>query len=295
MTINPHRWKLQNAKQGFLTCLAFIVLSACQPAAPASIIPYATDSLFCGQWTVLEAFPFNCRATANQLTLSSDSQGSLSYQDILISFNGQIEIASHNDELAFEVQAGILILSYKHKTYTLQAGKRIEIKADQVIESPKPTPMPILKSTLPPPCTAPDDWLGIYTVKNGDSFYRIAAQFQIDMQSLIEANCLSSGHVLHAGETLQVPQTTDLSGQIVTLTPSALVFRADQSELKAGECTILRWRIDNVKTVRLNTESVSNIGQRDICPTLDENYLLEIEYLDGSQSNHQLSIIVRAE
>jgi uncharacterized cupredoxin-like copper-binding protein len=82
-----------------------------------------------------------------------------------------------------------------------------------------------------------------------------------------------------------------------TPTPSAAInFRADRTTLNAGECTTVRWDVDNVQAVFYNDGSgdqgVGGHDARTVCPTVTTIYYLKVVRLDGSTVVQQLTIIV---
>ena len=70
--------------------------------------------------------------------------------------------------------------------------------------APLPTPLPTLPATLTPvPCGPPYGWV-LYTVRPGDTIFRLSLAFGISQDMLLRANCMS-GTSLLAGQTLFVP------------------------------------------------------------------------------------------
>ncbi len=74
---------------------------------------------------------------------------------------------------------------------------------------PLPTPTP-----NPTPCGPPPDWVP-YTVQPGETLYRLAARFQVPLDQLMHANCLTSP-ALRPGQRLYVPSPAP----VPTETPS---------------------------------------------------------------------------
>ncbi len=57
------------------------------------------------------------------------------------------------------------------------------------------------------------------------------------------------------------------SARITIVEPEPLLtFEADQTRLTLGECTRLRWRVENVEQVKLNGEDISPVGDQATCP-----------------------------
>lgn len=53
-------------------------------------------------------------------------------------------------------------------------------------------------------------------------------------------------------------------------------FRADDLELAPGECTILRWDVENVKEVYLDDEGVVGHDRRQVCPKTTQTFTLRV-------------------
>jgi hypothetical protein len=70
----------------------------------------------------------------------------------------------------------------------------------------------------------------------------------------------------------------------VTAAPAApsINFRADKTKLNAGECTTLRWDVDNVKEVYINGQGVPGHGAQQVCPGSTTNYDMHVVYAGGT-------------
>ncbi|NMB53970.1 MAG: LysM peptidoglycan-binding domain-containing protein [Leptolinea sp.] len=55
------------------------------------------------------------------------------------------------------------------------------------------------------PCDYPEDWVR-YTLKPGDTLFKLGVRFKTSEVNLITGNCLAFGTALHAGDILLVPQ-----------------------------------------------------------------------------------------
>lgn len=60
-----------------------------------------------------------------------------------------------------------------------------------------------------------------------------------------------------------------------------IYFEADESTITRGDCTDLEWRVVGAATIRLDGQSVSPSGQKEVCPSRDTSYELTVE-LPGS-------------
>lgn len=90
---------------------------------------------------------------------------------------------------------------------------------------------------------------------------------------------------------------TPIPTAINTPTPTSpanpsISFRADRTSLSAGECTTLRWDVDNVTAVYLDGQGVAGHESRQICPTATQTYNLAVTRRDGSQQQASVTIQV---
>ncbi|MBZ0286847.1 MAG: LysM peptidoglycan-binding domain-containing protein, partial [Anaerolineae bacterium] len=98
------------------------------------------------------------------------------------------------------------------------------------------------------PCTPRADWTSTYTIQRGDTLFSIAQRFNLTLQQLQQANCISNPNVLQVGQALRVPFQLPTSAPPTTApvgsaTPTNPNLRADKTFLKAGECTTIRWDV----------------------------------------------------
>ncbi|HEY53473.1 MAG TPA: META domain-containing protein, partial [Caldilineae bacterium] len=85
-----------------------------------------------------------------------------------------------------------------------------------------------------------------------------------------------------------------------TQTPSPEIqFSADRTQIKQGECTTVRWGVQNVQAVYLyengqdwRQHGVEGTGSRTVCPTATTTYNLRVEKLDGSVETRTITIYV---
>jgi LysM repeat protein len=64
--------------------------------------------------------------------------------------------------------------------------------------------VPPMPTQTPLPCGAPHSWI-VYTVRPGDTLYRLSIAYGITVAELQRANCLGSSTLLHTGQLLYVP------------------------------------------------------------------------------------------
>ncbi len=67
-----------------------------------------------------------------------------------------------------------------------------------------PTPAAPTLSRTPTACVAPADWV-IYTVKRGDTLYKLSQIYDISVAKLQSANCMGNSVILQVGQKLFVP------------------------------------------------------------------------------------------
>jgi hypothetical protein len=73
-------------------------------------------------------------------------------------------------------------------------------------------------------------------------------------------------------------------------------FRADSTTVAAGQCTTLRWNVDNVRAVFFwdgnNRQGVGGNDSRSVCPTVTTAYRLEVTGNDGRTNNFFITVTV---
>lgn len=78
-----------------------------------------------------------------------------------------------------------------------------------------------------------------------------------------------------------------------TSIPNTINFRADSTVLFPGQCTQLRWDVENVREVYLNGAPVVGHGQRTECPDFGAAYTLFVVLNDGTYTTRIVTIEVR--
>ena len=103
------------------------------------------------------------------------------------------------------------------------------------------------------------------------------------------------------GETVWVGiQVPDPNPPVVVVTPPPASInpnlRADSTFLTAGQCTTLRWDIDNVRSVNLvdggNVQGVAGHDARSVCPGGNTTYTLRVVGNDGASHDFPITINV---
>ncbi|MBI3158821.1 MAG: LysM peptidoglycan-binding domain-containing protein [Chloroflexi bacterium] len=94
-------------------------------------------------------------------------------------------------------------------TDTVEPGQPSSTAAPTDTPRIEPSPTP---SATDVNCGPPDGWV-LYTVKSGETLFRLAEAFQTTVELLQRANCLGTSTVIIAGQSLFVPN-------VATITPS---------------------------------------------------------------------------
>ena len=72
--------------------------------------------------------------------------------------------------------------------------------------------------------------------------------------------------------------------QLERLKAPSITFSADDAAIPKGDCTRLRWEVENVREVYLDGAGVVGQGNLDVCPTATTSYELEAIQLDGQSA-----------
>jgi len=81
---------------------------------------------------------------------------------------------------------------------------------------------------------------------------------------------------------------------------ATIEFTVNRTQIQAGECATLHWRVDGVKEVYVYAEGerwrehgVVGEGQREVCPTQTTTYNLRVIHQDGSKEKRQMVVTVQ--
>jgi heat shock protein HslJ len=76
-------------------------------------------------------------------------------------------------------------------------------------------------------------------------------------------------------------------------------FWADRTTINAGECTILRWDVDNIQAVWVYPQGAdytqfptTGQGSKQVCPAQTTTYEMRVQLLDGTVQFRQITITV---
>jgi hypothetical protein len=105
------------------------------------------------------------------------------------------------------------------------------------------------------------------------------------------------GEVVWVG--IQVPDPNPPTPTPVTPTPPAGLnpnLRADANWINAGQCTSIRWDIDNISAIYFvdggNVQGVGGHDSRAVCPRQTTGYIVRVVRTDGSTSDFSITINV---
>ena len=69
-------------------------------------------------------------------------------------------------------------------------------------------------------------------------------------------------------------------------------FTADTNPIRQGECTRVRWNVENIDRVFFEGQGVTGQGRQTVCPTQDTTYTLEVWLVDGQIVQRRIPIRV---
>lgn len=154
-----------------------------------------------------------------------------------------------------------------------------------------------VQSTSALPCTPRADWTATYTILRGDTLFAVAQKFNLTLQQLQQANCISDPNVLQVGQALRVPfqlatSAPPTTAPVGTATPTNPNLRADKTFLKPGECTTIRWDVANISQVYFEGQPTVGSSSQQVCPSTSSTYTLLVVYPDNKQVPFTLRIDV---
>lgn len=163
-----------------------------------------------------------------------------------------------------------------------------------------PVTLAMPATVAPTACTPRPDWHGSHTIQSGDALFLIAQTYGLSISELQSANCIENADFIQVGQVLRIPgtpppvtPTAEATTAVTAETATPLLFSADSTALLAGECTILRWEIENVDAVFFDGAPASGRGIREVCPEETTRYTLLVLYSDGEQEPFIVVVEVR--
>jgi hypothetical protein len=260
---------------------------------------------YCLGFIIISDASYNCSETGNRALIASvDQQITLEGFGASIVIQGQTEIVQSEQSLLIRVLSGTAVIGARGRSRVVSASNFVELALlDGTAQTPSeaipinitPNPLPAENTeivqlsptaSLEGDCTLREDWGQSYTVEAGDVLEEIAEAYGLTIEEIAEANCLIDPSRLRIGQVLRI------AGDTPTATASAIAFRADSYSLSEGECTILRWDAFNVSEVRLINGEVLQNSFLEVCPTETTTYTLQVVFLDGTETEGELTITV---
>jgi hypothetical protein len=160
-----------------------------------------------------------------------------------------------------------------------------------------PTPSPVTTTA----CTPRADWQFRYVIQRGDNLSIIAQRLNMRTADLQAGNCIENPNLLIAGQTIRTPREVPPPPPTITPTLAASPtragmigpnLRADKNPISYGECTTIRWDVDNIDSVYFEGQPVVGHDAREVCPKETTTYTLMVIELDGSQRTFPITINV---
>ncbi len=90
------------------------------------------------------------------------------------------------------------------------------------------------------------------------------------------------------------PILIELPGTATSASPVTAIFGADTTELEAGGCCWLHWRVADAREVTLDGAPVGASGQRQVCPTETTVYRLGWRDPTGAAMSRAVTVTVRS-
>jgi LysM repeat protein len=137
-------------------------------------------------------------------------------------------------------------------------------------------------------------------VQRGDTLSIIARRYDVSLQDMQQGNCIINPDLIRVGQELHVPEqaATTSTTQALTIgtTPTATAanFRVDQTTLQPGQCTTIRWDVDNATAVYFEGQITDGHGSQEVCPTETTVYTLMVVHPEGRQVPYTLTIQISA-
>lgn len=303
----------------FLVCLS-VVITSCSDATPTAVVVVtATLPPICDEW---QASTQNlvCVPTENgQVAQSQDEQVTLRAYDLsivltgtvlitleravnvqvlegtaIVSVQGQNRVLSIGQQVSVILDNGIagfpseimLILQRPSNLQLDRLPRRIDSNAFVIQATPRPTDIP---TAVPDECPPPLNWNSTYTISSGDTLAAIANRYDLTVEELAEANCLTNVARIRTGQELVVP---DAEENTPSSAAPAIGFRADSYVIASGACTILRWDAFGAQEIYLDDEQVSESSSQDICLDETQSFTMRIIFSEELTESRELTITV---
>lgn len=151
-------------------------------------------------------------------------------------------------------------------------------------------------------CVPRADWRFRYRIQPGDNLATIALKLNMRTADLQAGNCIADPNRLIAGTTIHVPRpvATAVPKPTATFTPTPAAappqmigpnLRADKNPIYMGQCTTIRWDVDNINQVYFDGQGVVGHGSQQVCLRQTTTYNLRVLKLDGTEQTFQITVV----
>ncbi len=306
-----------------------MILASCSPA-PTPPEPRINDCQTWEQNTqgVIECLMFNGAIVVQ----SQGEQSALHLEKTIITIDGTLHIQAQENVIVLSLIEGSGVISAGESSKVLVEGQQttLDLETDtlsaaaptlydaQILvnapleELPRPlvAPTVIIEATAiveatseviietiaatATSCEVQEDWPATHTVQRGETLSRIANRYGVTLELLQQGNCLTNPDRIYPGQTLYLPPNADAPTHTpaATFTPSAVFLRADRTTLSTGECTTIRWDVDNVAEVLFEGQSVGEHDDIVVCPQENTTYTLVVTLPDETEKTYTITITI---
>lgn len=300
-------------KSAIITALMMMILmSAC-----SSSLVGPNMGVTCGIFRSERSVEASCGQQADDthfLQTASGEQATFYGPNSTLTVAGSALLVRDSAGMTILTMDGISVFSALGVTRVVQAGSqiRLELSADgrilrqpetaRIMDQdliPEPATLPLASATIASTqiegqvveeCSPQESWQDSYTIQPGDTLFGIAQRFDITIDELQDANCITNPDRIARGQVLRLP--TGATTGTTTAQNSPVFFQADQTIIVTGSCTMLRWQISNMASAFIEDTEVPELGSARICPTATTDFTLRITYTDNSTSEHVVIVEV---
>ena len=71
-------------------------------------------------------------------------------------------------------------------------------------------------------------------------------------------------------------------------------LRADSNSIYSGDCTIIRWDVDNIKAVYFENQPTTGHNNQQVCPTGTTTCTLLVQMLNDQRQTFSITMTVNA-
>ncbi len=292
-----------------------LIFLSCIGCSSAVVTPTPTT---CNDYLVISGSTPTCFVENNYTLIQTplNQQVQLQINNHEIAIQGTAIIWSDDNTQKIISVEGTFTIGGNQQTLSINSGQQITVNEDsqlsnitnynyidlqniafdqlqRIITLIEPTATPILTNTPDVDCPPPENWIDNYIIQAGDSLTSIANRANVPLQELQDANCIDNPNNIQVGQILIVPENSIPATQpSQTFTPSAVFFRADSESISRGNCTVLRWDVQNIRQLTLNNELITTNTNQEVCPDTTTTYTLTVDYYDERQTEHIVTVTV---